>query len=75
MARLNEKRQQELEPKRIEFAKNILTHKGFDVEVVNKRIEFYFNDRKITLYPYSGWFTGKTIKDGRGIDNLLKQLN
>lgn len=25
-------------------------------------------------YPFTGWHTGKSIKDGRGIQNLLKQL-
>lgn len=32
------------------------------------------NFSKVTFYPFTGWFTGKSVKDGRGIKNLLKQL-
>lgn len=37
-------------------------------------LQFTFRGSPVTLYPYSGWFTGKTVKDGRGIMNLLKQI-
>jgi hypothetical protein len=37
-------------------------------------ITFTWKGHPVKLYPYSGWHTGKTIKDGRGIENLLKQL-
>ena len=37
-------------------------------------IEFLHNGATIKLFPYTGWHTGKTIKDGRGVRNLLKQL-
>lgn len=30
---------------------------------------------RILFFPYTGWHTGKSIKDGRGLNNLLKQLN
>ena len=33
-----------------------------------------FDNEKVKFFPYSGWHTGKSIKDGRGIENLLKQL-
>jgi len=29
----------------------------------------------INFFPYSGWHSGKSIEDGRGFKNLLKQLN
>ena len=32
------------------------------------------NGFKIHFFPYTGWHTGKGIKDGRGLQNLLKQL-
>lgn len=37
-------------------------------------IEFEYKGHIVKYFPYSGWATGKTIKDGRGLDNLLKQL-
>lgn len=73
--RLDIDKQNELEPKRIEFAKNSLKQLGLKIISANdKTIKFVYKDELITLYPYSGWFTGKTVKDGRGIHNLLKQL-
>lgn len=76
MKRLDEARQQELEPKRIDYAKEQLEKLGFKVkfQVETASISFEFKGSKIILYPYSGWHTGKTIKDGRGLENLLKQL-
>lgn len=37
-------------------------------------IEFEYKGHSIKYFPYSGWATGKTIKDGRGLNNLIKQL-
>lgn len=37
-------------------------------------LEFEHNENLIKYFPHSGWFTGKSVKDGRGIKNLLKQL-
>lgn len=28
----------------------------------------------IMFFPFTGWHTGKSITDGRGLNNLLKQL-
>ena len=74
--RLNKDREKELQPKRMEYAIEEITELGYNVVVVDDtKIKFFFNESWITLYPYSGWFTGKTVKDGRGIENLLKQIN
>lgn len=40
----------------------------------DKMIEFEYKGHSIKYFPYSGWATGKTIKDGRGLNNLIKQL-
>ena len=40
----------------------------------DSRIDFIWKGNVIKLFPYTGWFTGKGIKDGRGIKNLLNQL-
>lgn len=75
MGRLDEERQNELEPKRMEYAIEQLTKLGYTPTYVDKtRIEFGYMDAKVTLFPYSGWHTGKTIKDGRGLKKLLEQL-
>ena len=74
--RLNQEREQELQPKRMEYAKQKIQEKGFEIHEENSLyIKFVYRESEITFYPYSGWATGKTIKDGRGINNLISQLN
>lgn len=64
-----------LQKGRIEFAISKLSEINIDVHYQDKTtIKFYFKGNEITFYPYTGWVTGKGIKDGRGIANLLKQL-
>lgn len=73
--RLDQAREAEFQPKRIEYAVNALIRLGYEITYKDKtRIEFYHDNKKVTFYPYSGWHTGAGIKDGRGIENLLKQL-
>lgn len=75
MPRLNIERQNDLEPKRIDYAVSQLESIGKQVFYLNENsLKFTHNGHVITLFPYSGWFTGKGIKDGRGLQNLLKQL-
>lgn len=31
-------------------------------------------DGSISFFPFTGWFSGKKVVDGRGIENLIKQL-
>ena len=40
----------------------------------DKMIEFEYKGQPVKYFPYSGWATGKTIKDGRGLKNLIKQI-
>ena len=76
MKRLDIEKQNKLEPQRIEYAKLELSKKGIEILFEdNVSLKFMINKKLITLFPYSGWFSGKGIKDGRGIENLLKQLN
>ncbi len=75
MSRLDKERQNELQPKRMELAIDELTQLGFDVSQKGEGcISFMFKESEVLFYPYSGWHTGKSIKDGRGLNNLLKQL-
>ena len=72
---LKELRQQK-EPERVFFAMNELMKLGFNPTfyVAEKYIEFKFKNSLVKFFPFTGWATGKTIKDGRGLENLLKQI-
>lgn len=74
--RQNQERQKLLEPQRIEYAIGQLHLAGIQSIVVIKEncIEFDFKNHQVKFFPYSGWFTGKSVKDGRGIQNLLNQI-
>lgn len=74
MKRLNEERHKELEPRRMQYAKKQLDAIGINYICDEKKIQFIYKGKLITLFPFTGWFTGKSIKDGRGINNLLIQL-
>lgn len=68
-------RQKRLEPKRMSVAIDKLAKLGFEITYQdNVKIQFLFKGETVTYYAYSGWAAGKSIKDGRGIDNLLNQL-
>lgn len=73
--RLDEERQERLQPKRIDFAIAELRGAGYDI-IYNDgtEIRFEYKGNVIKVWPYSGWFSGKGIKDGRGIYNLLNQI-
>lgn len=75
MARLDIDRQKKLEPLRIDFAKAEIEKKGYIVtQVSTTELQFEYQGATIKVFPYSGWCTGKTIEDCRGIRKLLKQI-
>jgi hypothetical protein len=76
MSRLDKERQDRLQPKRIDFAVKEIIKRGISGVIVkdDNCIEFFYKGNLIKFFPYSGWHSGKGIVDGRGIDNLLKQL-
>ena len=74
MARLNKDRQDKLEPLRLKSCKKKLEELGYEVEEKGKRLEFAYKGHIVLFWAYSGWHTGKSIKDGRGFGNLLRQL-
>ena len=67
---------QEKEPQRVFFAMNELIRLGYSpfFHTAEKYIEFEFKGSPVRFFPFTGWATGKTIKDGRGLQNLLKQI-
>jgi len=75
MGRLDQKRQSELEPIRMASTARKLEEMGFNVTSIGgTRLEFNYKNQRVRFYPYSGWFSGKSVEDGRGFKNLLKQL-
>jgi hypothetical protein len=75
MGRLNQERQNKMEPILLKNRKLELESMGFKItQETTVALHFDFNGEKVIFYPYSGWHTGKSIKDGRGWDNLLKQI-
>lgn len=73
--RQDKEREEHLQPERIEYAKKKLEELGYEVTFSGKcTITFIFKKKVVHFFPYSGWHIGKSIKDGRGLANLLKQL-
>jgi hypothetical protein len=72
---MSRERRDQLEPGRFDFCVKQLKAMGYEVGTVDTRmITFTHKGQRIIFYPFTGWFTGKTVKDGRGINNLLNQL-
>ena len=74
-SRLDQEREAKLQPKRIASCIAKLERLGFDVQQNGTQLAFTFRGSKVLFWPYSGWHTGKTIKDGRGFDHLFAQLD
>lgn len=73
--RLDQEREQRLQPERMKHAKGKIEALGYLVEQVgDDQLCFTHNSQTVRFYPYSGWATGKSIKDGRGLAHLLNQL-
>ena len=63
------------EDNRIAFAVSELKKMGCDIKYHDDHyIDFIYKGAPIRFFPYSGWHTGKSIKDGRGWNNLKRQL-
>lgn len=69
--RLDKEREAKLQPERIAFAIKQLNAAGvLNVQQDSTSVWFTFKNHMVKLYPYSGWFTGKSVKDGRGLSDL-----
>ena len=73
--RLDIEKQNRMEPERISHAKKQFEKLGIKItETTDRFIAFIYKDQNVTFWPYSGWHSGSSIKDGRGLNNLLKQI-
>lgn len=65
----------DLEADRLKYAKEKITELGYVIiEESKSELSFMFNNQLVKIFPFTGWHTGKSIIDGRGIKNLLKQI-
>ena len=62
---------------RLMYAVNQITELGYACKWIGQKkcLQFDFKGSLVRFFPYTGWFSGKTVKDGRGLINLLKQIN
>ena len=65
-----------IEEARMAYARTKIEALGYDVkeDELKKCLTFVFKGNTIRLFPYTGWFTGKGIKDGRGLLKHIKQI-
>ena len=47
---------------------------GYDVKEERTSLRIVHKGHEIVFWKKSKWFSGKTVNDGRGINNLLVQL-
>ncbi|MEO7048897.1 MAG: hypothetical protein ABI091_26580 [Ferruginibacter sp.] len=75
MARQDIERQNKMEPERMEYAKQEIEKLGFQVCYGSDTyLRFNYQGKIIKFFAYSGWATGGSINDCRGLQKLLKQL-
>lgn len=75
MGTIRQERKNELEPSRLEFAKETFEKEGIKfVQLPQGKFEIEHKGETVVFWPYTGWHSGKSITDGRGIKNLIKQL-
>jgi len=75
MSRLNIERQKKLEPTRIEKAKKEIQALGYEITYESgTELNFMYNGENVIFFPYSGWHSGRSINDGRGLKKLLDQI-
>lgn len=65
------------EPGRREYVISELRKRGYEPvwDAGAKAVRFTHRGNTITVWPYKGFFSGKGVKDGRGIRKLLNQLD
>lgn len=72
----NRDRQAELEPERINAARQQFDRLKlkYDYNTAMRCFVIQYHTGLIFFYPYTGWFSGKRIGDGRGILKLIKRI-
>lgn len=65
------------EPSQVSDALNSLRELGYHPRwnPAQKSITFYYFGSKCTFFPRNGYFNGKGLRPGYGLDNLIEQLS
>lgn len=73
---IRQQKRDENEPSRWDYVVKVLKEKGYSPiqDHAQKCIRFELRGNMVTVWPYKGWFSGKGVKDGRGIKKLLRQI-
>jgi hypothetical protein len=73
---LDVNRKRKLLPKRMQFALETITKYGYTVRPSDcgNFLTFDFKGKAVKHYVYSGWHSGKSITDGRGLSRLIDQI-
>lgn len=61
------------EPRRLNYAVGELQKAGHIVQVIDHQTIRVDGD--VTMWVFTGWFSGKGVGSGRGIHNLIKKLS
>lgn len=64
----------EVEPRRFEYAVDKLMQAGHSVGKNPEDEKSIIVNGYIKFWPYTGWYSGKGIGSGRGINKLLEEL-
>lgn len=67
------KERERLQPQRLEYSFKLLKEQGYHVTKVDET-ELLVEDF-IKFFPFTGWWSGKGVGSGRGIQHLIKALN
>lgn len=63
-----------IEPERFKYAVKRLREAGHEVEEDARDDKCLVVNGYIKFWPFTGWYAGKGIGSGRGIDSLVKAL-
>lgn len=71
-----EERRAILQQSRMDYALSKISEKGYQVTIEDEtKISFErVKGKKVIMFPFTGWWSGKGIGSGRGIHNLLKLI-
>ena len=62
-------------PGRMRHAKKRITSLGYKItQETQYELEFRYNCETVKFNPFTGWASGKSIRDGRGLQNLIDQI-
>lgn len=76
LKRIRKEERKQKEQKMVDHARRKIEELGYKVSMSDEDqyFTFEFKGHTVTYWPYSGWASGRSIKDGRGLKNLINQI-